>query len=63
MEARPFHEAVVLSSTSTSSRLTSSSTVSVFSTTRVELCLRACGWRFKSVHGGLRLRRGLTGYS
>jgi hypothetical protein len=47
---RPFHEAVVLSSTSTSSRLTSSSTVQVSFTTRAELRLRACGWRFESVH-------------
>jgi hypothetical protein len=60
---RPFHEAVVFSSTSTSSRLTSSSTVQVSSTTRAELRLRACGWRFESVHRELGLRRGLTGYS
>jgi hypothetical protein len=46
---RPLHEAVVLSSTSTSSRLTSSSTVSVSSTTRAELRLLACGWRFSRV--------------
>jgi hypothetical protein len=55
--------ALVLSSTSTSSRLKSSSTVSVSSTTRAELRLLACGWRFESVHRGLRLRRGYAGYS
>ena len=54
---------VVPSSTSTSSRLTSSSTVQVSSTTQAELRLLASGWRFESVHRELGLRRGLTGYS
>jgi hypothetical protein len=54
---------VVLSSMSTSSRLTTSSTVSVSSTTRAELRLLDSGWRFESVHRGLRLRRGSAGYS
>ena len=59
----PFDEAVVLSSTSTSSRLTSSSSVSVSSTARAELRLLASGWRFQSVRRELGLRRDLPGYS
>jgi len=60
---RPFDEAVVLSSTSTSSRLTSSSSVSVSSSTRAALRLRACWWRFESIRYEWGLRRDLTGYS
>jgi hypothetical protein len=62
-KARPFDEAVVPSSTSTSSQLTPSSTVSVSSASRAELHLRACGLRFESAHHGWGLCRGLTGYS
>src|ERR671914_477050 len=37
--------------------------LSVSSTTRAELRLLVSGWRFESVHRGLRLRRGSAGYS